>query len=392
MKIRRSRLTADFVQIPNRTARDERLGYMARGILTDLLSRPDGWEATAKDLWLQARKARGESAESRRQFESAFAELKTEGYLVASREQRQGGRFTTVLTLHDVPAGRADTPHAGMSARPGETGVSAGRTDIPTAGTSAGATDIPACGTSEPPAETAVLAGHADIPAGGVSEPPGKTGVSAGRTDIPTVGMSKKKTGLENGKENSLSAPERQIVDAVGATAEEAREMIRIITTDNPKIKILPAYLSRMTENGTLETLLGRVRAGERSTTPSSTPVPPPVATVLAQTCGSEIPRSRNDEPPPDRDESIAAARQRLNGAKTKRGGGSARFIQPPASPKAEDPAVQAAYDRLSQCGDYDRWWTAARNQLGTDAHRDDVAILASQLVRTAVIPVQEAS
>ena len=58
MRIRRSRLAADFVQIPNGTVRDSRLSYMARGILAELLSRPDGWEATADELWRLAAEAR----------------------------------------------------------------------------------------------------------------------------------------------------------------------------------------------------------------------------------------------------------------------------------------------------------------------------------------------
>lgn len=377
MKIRRSRLTADFVQIPNRTARDERLGYMARGILTDLLSRPDGWEATAKDLWLQARQARGESAESRRKFEAAFAELKTAGYLVASREQREGGRFTTVLTLHDVPACRADAPHAGMSARPGETDVSAGHTGIPTTGMPVALTDVPACGTSESPAETNVLAGHTDVPAGGVSEPPGKTGVSAGRTDIPAAGMSKEKTVLENGKENSLSAPEQVIMKAFDGdiTEEETREIISLMKDDALKkgdpIVHLGPFVRTVAANGDLPEHLARVRAAaERRAA---------YAARQAQ-LDAEVPRPCGDESPPSRAESIAALRARIGSRRTERPQRPRPLTTPP---KAEDPVVQAAYDRLNQCGDYDRWWIAARQKL-PDAHRDEVVLLADQLAHSA--------
>ncbi|MBB0230626.1 hypothetical protein FOE67_14150, partial [Streptomyces calidiresistens] len=137
MRIRRSRLTADFVQLPNGTVRDERLSYMARGILAELLSRPDGWETTADDLWRRAAQARPENkGEGRRAFRAAFAELKDRGYLTSATESLPGGRHGTVLTVHDLPqngdvcAGGTDVPHAGTS----EGGSDS--TDVPHAGTS----------------------------------------------------------------------------------------------------------------------------------------------------------------------------------------------------------------------------------------------------------------
>lgn len=162
MRIRRSRLAADFVQIPNGTVRDSRLSYMARGILADLLSRPDGWEATADELWRLAAEARGSKGEGRRAFRAAFAELKEYGYLVAEREQMPGGKHATVLTAYDVPAGRTDVPHAGTPEE-AKGGIAAGRTDVPHVGTS-DAADVPHAGTPAPPAQTAIPAGRTDVP------------------------------------------------------------------------------------------------------------------------------------------------------------------------------------------------------------------------------------
>lgn len=108
MKIRRSRLTGDFLQVPNATVRDDRLSHMARGILVELLSRPDGWEATADDMWQASVAKHGKDSPGRRMFRAAFAELKAHGYLTAGRGALAGGRHATVLTLTDVP-------HAGTS-------------------------------------------------------------------------------------------------------------------------------------------------------------------------------------------------------------------------------------------------------------------------------------
>lgn len=183
MRIRRSRLTADYVQIPNQTVRDDRLSYTARGVLAELLSRPDGWEASADDLWRLARQTRGSSGESRRAMRAAFAELKTAGYLVATREQLPGGRFGTVLTLHDVPA-QTDVPPTGTPVPPGQTDVPAGRTDVPPDGTSEGCTDMPQGGTSAPRGETGVSAGSTDVPP----------------TDVPHAGTSNRKRSKKTGE------------------------------------------------------------------------------------------------------------------------------------------------------------------------------------------------
>ncbi len=207
MRVRRSKLTADFVQVPNGTCRDHRLSYMARGILAELLSRPDGWETTADELWRGAIEARGEDAEGRRAFRAAFAELKAAGYMESSRERLDGGRVSTVLTVYDLPQ-ISGVPPSGTPEPPGQTYISAGETDVPHAGTPEARTDIPPGGTSEPSGETRISAGGADVPSTGTSVRPAETGIYAGRTDVPHAGTSNKKTGFENGVENvSLSAP-----------------------------------------------------------------------------------------------------------------------------------------------------------------------------------------
>lgn len=105
MRIRRSKLTRDFLQVPNATARDERLSHMARGVLVELLSRPDGWETTADDMWRASLAKHGRDGPGRRAFRAAFAQLKEYGYIVASRESLTAGRYATILTVTDIPAG-----------------------------------------------------------------------------------------------------------------------------------------------------------------------------------------------------------------------------------------------------------------------------------------------
>lgn len=185
MKIRRSRLTGDFLQVPNATVRDDRLSHMARGILVELLSRPDGWETTADDMWRASVAKHGKNSPGRRAFRAAFAELKEHGYLTAGKDALPGGRYGTVLTLTDVP-------HAGTSVRPAETRETAGHSDVPHAGMSETATDVPPGGTSVPPGQTTIPAGRTDVPL----------------SDVPHAGTSKEENGVTNtGTNTPASAP-----------------------------------------------------------------------------------------------------------------------------------------------------------------------------------------
>lgn len=185
MRIRRTRLKGDYVQLPNATVRDHRLSHMARGILAELLSRPDGWEATADDMWRASVAIHGKDSPGRRQFRAAFAELKAHGYLTASTEPIGGGRHATVLTLTDVP-------QAGTSVRPGNSPNTAGETDVPHAGTPDMPTDVPPGGTPERPGQMTIPAGRTDVPL----------------SDVPHAGTSKEENGsTKTGLKTSSSAP-----------------------------------------------------------------------------------------------------------------------------------------------------------------------------------------
>jgi hypothetical protein len=195
VKIRRSRLTGDFLQVPNATVRDDRLSHMARGVLVELLSRPDGWEATADDMWRASVARHGKASPGRRAFRAAFAELKEHGYLTAGKDALPGGRYGTVLTLTDVP-------HAGMSVRPAETPETPAHSDVPHAGTSVDDSDVPHGGTSAPTGQMAIPAGRTDVPL----------------SDVPHAGTSKEENGVTNtGKNTPTSVAPRAHDDAAAS-------------------------------------------------------------------------------------------------------------------------------------------------------------------------------
>lgn len=206
MRIRHTRLTRDFLQVPNATVRDDRLSHMARGILVELLSRPDGWEATADDMWRASVVKHGKASPGRRAFRAAFAELKEHGYLTANRELLEGGKHGTVLTLTNISAAQTDVPTGGTSARPGEMGKPAGGTDVPHAGTSETPTDVPHAGTSERPAKANEEAGGTDVPHGGTPDSRAETGIRAAHSDVPHAGTSLKEHGENTGKKTSSTA------------------------------------------------------------------------------------------------------------------------------------------------------------------------------------------
>ena len=104
MRIVRGRHKSEFVILPNSAARDERLSHLARGILAELLSRPDGWETTADRLAEQSRKERGvRRGAGRPAYRAAFAELEKAGYLHRIRTQDKLGHWGIVMVLFDTP-------------------------------------------------------------------------------------------------------------------------------------------------------------------------------------------------------------------------------------------------------------------------------------------------
>lgn len=87
-----------FTQVDNRTLRDDRLSFKARGILAFLLSHPDETVVNADDLV-------GAGPDGRDSIRSAFGELEHAGYLTREKHQGVDGRWRTELTAHERPSG-----------------------------------------------------------------------------------------------------------------------------------------------------------------------------------------------------------------------------------------------------------------------------------------------
>ena len=98
--IRAERPNARFAIIRNEVLQDERLSFRARGVLASILSRPDNWRCSAWDLATEGR-------EGRRAILTALTELETHGYLVRSKKQDEGGKWSTCTYVYDMPVDKS---------------------------------------------------------------------------------------------------------------------------------------------------------------------------------------------------------------------------------------------------------------------------------------------
>ena len=166
MIIHRSAPESRFTIIPDDTLRDATLSYLARGVLAEILSRPDDWSTNADAIAARAQRDRSKAGEGRRAVRAAFAELAASRYLFRLKRRDQLGHVVTDLHIFDTPqeclpdgtpvyfsalATLTGIPDGGKSVPPAETRIVAGRTDVPLTGipvTGTPATGTPASGTS----------------------------------------------------------------------------------------------------------------------------------------------------------------------------------------------------------------------------------------------------
>lgn len=104
MIIRAPRPDRGFTILDNTVLRDARLSYRARGLLAEILSRPDDWRTDATTL---ARNAR----EGREAIRSAMRELEQFGYLVRKKIQDDKGHWRTDTYVFDSPQPVAADDH-----------------------------------------------------------------------------------------------------------------------------------------------------------------------------------------------------------------------------------------------------------------------------------------
>ena len=96
MIVRSARPESHFTVFSNAIIRDTRLSYKARGILLDLLSRPDNWRISAEGLAEMG-------IDGRDAIMSGLKELRDLGYIVTQRSQNEKGLWTTESVVYDQP-------------------------------------------------------------------------------------------------------------------------------------------------------------------------------------------------------------------------------------------------------------------------------------------------
>jgi hypothetical protein len=96
MQIHRSRHARGFTVLPNTLLQDRRLSYTARGLLADLLSRPDGWREDGRHM-------ADTSPQGRLTVAKALRELTAFGYYRVERVRRPDGTFVSETHVCDAP-------------------------------------------------------------------------------------------------------------------------------------------------------------------------------------------------------------------------------------------------------------------------------------------------
>ncbi|MFJ1753077.1 hypothetical protein [Kitasatospora sp. NPDC088134] len=104
MRIHRSAHRRDFIVLPNVTLQDRRLSYTARGLLVDLLSRPDDWQE-------DGRRMADSSPQGRAAVRKALKELTEAGYYVVETSRLADGTIVSENHVFDLPP-HARTPDA----------------------------------------------------------------------------------------------------------------------------------------------------------------------------------------------------------------------------------------------------------------------------------------
>ncbi|MFE5092111.1 hypothetical protein ACFRCI_17400 [Streptomyces sp. NPDC056638] len=97
MQVQRTHLEREFVQVRNSSARHPRLSLEAVGLLTRLLSLPDGSGATVEKITATV-------PNGKRSVSKAMNELIAEGYVSRAKVQDpETGRWVTITTVTDTP-------------------------------------------------------------------------------------------------------------------------------------------------------------------------------------------------------------------------------------------------------------------------------------------------
>jgi hypothetical protein len=96
MLIHRSAHTRAFTVMPNALLQDRRLSYTARGLLADLLSRPEGWREDGRQM-------ADRSPQGRLAVAKALKELAAFGYYRVDKVRQDDGTIRSVTQVWDTP-------------------------------------------------------------------------------------------------------------------------------------------------------------------------------------------------------------------------------------------------------------------------------------------------
>ena len=121
MHVHRSRHTSGFLVLPNSLLQDRGLTFTARGLLGDLLSRPDGWREDGRHM-------ADTSPQGRLAVAKALRELTAAGYYRVLRVRQADGTFVSEAHVYDTP--QRDPQVAPTAVLPGPGGATADRCGI----------------------------------------------------------------------------------------------------------------------------------------------------------------------------------------------------------------------------------------------------------------------
>ncbi|MER7847497.1 hypothetical protein ABTZ03_26550 [Kitasatospora sp. NPDC096077] len=96
MQIHRSAHARSFIVLPNGLLQDRRLSYTARGLLADLLSRPNGWREDGRHMADSSPQGRGA-------VRRALKELKDAGYYRVDTVRLPDGTLRSEAHVFDTP-------------------------------------------------------------------------------------------------------------------------------------------------------------------------------------------------------------------------------------------------------------------------------------------------
>ncbi|AUY50571.1 hypothetical protein [Streptomyces sp. CB01881] len=119
MRVHRSAHMRNFTVLPNGLLQDRRLSYTARGLLADLLSRPDGWREDGRHMADPSPQGRGA-------IRKALKELTEAGYYRVEKIRMPDGTIRTETHVYDTP--QLAVP--GVT-RPVSGEATTGRADVP---------------------------------------------------------------------------------------------------------------------------------------------------------------------------------------------------------------------------------------------------------------------